>query len=113
MEKKDNEQIKAEINRLYKLYYERDKEYETAKGKRCLLTLAGFAVVFFGILCAVLEPQGWDILFMLFLAIIWSGVHFFVNVSVFGALSDKGRDEGDYLRNLKKRIAELEKELDS
>ena len=109
MDKKES--TRAEIERLYRLYYQLDKEFESAKIKRTALTILGFAVVFFWILCQLMSPSGWDILIAVVFALIWSGIHFFVNACIFGPLASKGRDEGDRLRNIKKKISELEKEL--
>jgi hypothetical protein len=109
MDKKES--TRAEIERLYRLYYQLDKEFESAKMKRTVLTILGFAVVFFWILCQLMSPSGWDILKAVVFALIWSGIHFFVNACIFGPLASKGRDEGDRLRDIKKKISELEKEL--
>ena len=109
MDKKES--TRAEIDRLYRLYYQLDEEFESAKMKRNILTILGFAVVFFWILWQLMSPSGWDILKAAVLALIWSGIHFFVNACIFGPLASKGRDEGDRLRDIKKKISELEKEL--
>ena len=109
MDKKEN--TRAEIDRLYSLYNQLDKQFESAKMKRNILTILGFAVVFFWILCQIMSPFGWDVLKAVVFALIWSGIHFFVNACIFGPLAAKGRDEGDRLRDIRKKISDLEKEL--
>jgi hypothetical protein len=44
MDKK--EEIRAEIDRLYRFYYEKDKEFESAKMKRFVLAILGFSFVY-------------------------------------------------------------------
>jgi len=107
----DKNNIKEELNRLYQRYYQMDKEYESAKLKRNLLTMLGFGILFFVLLNAIMEPTGWRVLIVLVMAIFLSGIHFFVNGSVFGWLAAKGREEGEHLNYIKRRISELEKEL--
>lgn len=41
MDKKEEE-----LKRLYRLYHERDQEFEKAKGKRCNITILAFSIVF-------------------------------------------------------------------
>jgi hypothetical protein len=109
MDKK--EEIRAEIDRLYRFYYEKDKEFESAKMKRFVLAILGFSFVYLYILYILWEPSGWDVLYTIVLSIVFSGLHCFINSAIFGALAYKGRDEGDTLRHIKERIANLEKEL--
>ena len=105
------ESAKAEIDRLYRLYYQKDKEFESAKLKRIILTVLGFSVVFFWIFYQLSEPSGWEILQVLVLSVIFSGFYCFINVCIFAPLALKGRDEGDQLREIKRKIDELQKEL--
>ena len=79
--------------------------------KRNILTILGFAVVFFWILCQLMSPSGWDILIAAVFALIWSGIHFLVNACIFSPIASKGRDEADRLRDIRKQISELEKEV--
>ena len=109
----NKESTMAEINRLYRLYDQLDKQFEDAKMKRNILTILGFAVVFFWILCQRMTPSGWDILKVTVLALVWSGIHFFVNACIFGPLANKGRDEENRLKDIRKRISELQNELEN
>ena len=109
MDKK--EEIRAEIDRLYRFYYEKDKEFESAKMKRFVLTILGFSFVYLYILYNLWEPSGWNILYTIVLSIVFSGIHCLINAVVFGTLAYKGKVEGDTLRHIKERIANLEKEL--
>ena len=98
----------SERDRLCRLYIERDKEFESAKAKRSIFTILGYAVAFFLIFWAVCKPQGLDILGFLIAAIVISGIFFLVNATVFGYLSMKGREETEILDSIRRRIKELE-----
>ena len=108
----DPELAKAELNRLYQLLYERDKAFEKAKLTRALITIAGFAVAFFLVMWKTTDKNDpLEILAMAVLAILLSGFYFFVNVIVFGYLSNKGRDEQDALERIRKQIEELRRSI--
>ena len=102
-EKEKNE----EKNRLYRLLNERDKQFEAAKLKRMIITIIGFAIFYFYVLYALEKPTGESIIFCLILSIVLSGVHFFVNAAIFGALAQKGREESEILENIRKEISKL------
>lgn len=103
-EKEKNE----ERNRLYRLLYERDKEFEAAKLKRMIITIIGFAIFYFYVLYALEKPAGTDVIICLMLSIFFAGVHFFVNALIFGALAQKGREESEILENIRRKISNLD-----
>ena len=101
---------KEEISSLYKLLYDKDREFEKAKGKRTLITLLGFTAFYFWIITAIRGFElSIDLLIYLVIAIIISWFHFWVNGTIFGYLANKGRDEADALERIRKGIRELEK----
>ena len=95
-------------NELWKLYYQKDKEFEAAKTKRSILTILGFAVFYFVVLYFIEKPTGLDILGNVIFALIIAGIHFFVNAIVFGHLTNKGRAESEALNAIKKQIDNIE-----
>ena len=105
----ENETKQKELNRLYELYYERDKKFESAKGKRTILTILGFTAFYFYVLYSIGEPTGWDVLWALVVALVMAGFHFFINASIFLWLFRKGQEESDNLKAIKQRIDELSK----
>jgi hypothetical protein len=97
-----------ERNRLTRLYWERDKEFESAKGKRTILTIIGFTIAYFLILYAVEKPSGFDIVLAFIVALVMAGFHFFINSFIFMYLFQKGHRETECLEAIKKKIIELE-----
>ena len=102
------EQKDLERDRLYKLYWQRDKEFETAKLKRTIFTIIGFAVFYFIVLYQIGKPSGFDILWALISALVIAGFHFYINSFIFLYLFNKGRQESDRLAAIKKQFEELE-----
>ena len=107
----DTKETKDEIARLYKLYYERDKAFESAKMKRTLLTVAGFSLAIFILLCYLWSPSGWKILETLIYSVVFAGIHCFINGCIFASLAHKGHEESEALKYIKNRIQELEKKI--
>lgn len=107
----DKKQKQEELKYLYKLYHDRDEEFEKAKGRRMLITFLGFSAFYAWLMWNILEPRGWDILWNLFLGAFMGGIHVFVNLCIFGPLCAKGMEESDRLRSIKKQIEELEKDI--
>lgn len=96
-------------NELWKLYYERDKEFEKAKGKRALVTVIGFSIFYLVVLYSFLKPTDLKgIGATLIVAIVLGFLHFLVNLTIFAYLCNKGRDESEVLKQIKKRIDEAE-----
>ena len=98
----------AELKELYRRLYELDRKFEKAKGKRTIVTILGFAVFYFWVFYILNDPVGIEIIFDVILAIVIAGFHFFANVTIFGQLSQLGREENAILENIRKRIRELE-----
>ena len=98
-----------ELKRLYRLLYQKDKEFEKAKLKRTLLTILGFSLFYFIVICQTGKPVGFDILKVIVIAIVLGGFHFFINACIFAPLCQKGREEGEFLDSIRKRISDLER----
>ena len=99
-------------NELWKLYCQKDKEFEAAKARRAILTILLFAVGYF-VVIYVLENKPTDIKTIsgiLFAAIFLSGIHFLINSIIFLHLFQKGREEAEILERIRKRINEIEAE---
>lgn len=95
-------------NELWKLYCKRDKEFEKAKGKRTIITILSFSVVYFIIFYLNGSPTGFDVVGDFLVAVIVAGIHFVINATVFGYLAQKGREETEILESIKKKLSELE-----
>lgn len=112
MDTTEKEKTKDEINRLYRLYYERKEEFDSAQMRRMILTIIGFAIFYFAVFYIIGKPNGFKNLFgLLIVSIAMSGFHCFINGGIFSALTNKSVEENESLINIKKRISELEKEL--
>lgn len=107
----DAKETKDEIARLYRIYHEKDKAFESAKLKRTILTITGFTLLIFISLCYLWSPSGWKILETLIYSIIFAGIHCFINGCVFATLAHKGHEEAEALKYIKNRIRELEKQV--
>lgn len=93
-------------NELWKLYWQKDKEFEAAKGKRTILSILLFAVGYFVVIYALSkQPSDWKIIGGILLAsIFFAGIHFWINSFIFLYLFQKGREEAEILERIKKRI---------
>lgn len=99
---------KEELNRLYRLLCEREKEFDTAKRNRTIVTIIGFAIFYFIVIYAVMgKPTGMDIIYAIVIAVVLSGFHFFINASIFGSLFQKSLAEDQRLKDIQKQIDEL------
>jgi uncharacterized membrane protein (DUF106 family) len=105
----DKKEKQEELNRLYRMIYEKDQEFEKAKGKRMIITTLGFAAFYFWLLSALEgTPTGIDVLYAIVGAIFLAGIHVWINSLIFGYLANKGRSESEALDFIRKRIRELE-----
>ena len=96
-------------NELWKLYYERDKEFEKAKGRRSVITIIGFSCFYLWVFYANWQPtnlKGFGAI--LIFALVVGVLHFWINATIFSYLCNKGRDENEVLKQIKKRIDEAE-----
>lgn len=99
----------SERDRLCRLYIERDKEFESAKTKRTVITILGFAVAYFLILFNLEHPDGFAIFGTAAVALAFSGIHFWINAAVFGYLSRKGHEEAMRLESIRNQIKEIDR----
>lgn len=117
----DKEMKQKELNRLCRLLYEREKEFEKAKHKRIILTIVGFSIFYFvvqmmfsghtdivAMLKAVMSADLSELFAMVVVPIIFACVHFVINASVFGALFQKNIAESRRLEAIEEQIKELE-----
>ena len=96
-------------NELWRLYCERDKEFEKAKGRRTLITIIGFSIFYLIVLYLFGKPTDIeDFGGMLIAALVFGGLHFWINATIFVYLCNKGRDESEVLNQIKKRMDEAE-----
>ena len=93
-------------NELWKLYCQKEKEFERAKGRRAIKTILFFAVVIFLIIYLLEKPTGFDIVGDFLVSIIFSGVHVVVNAAIFGQLSDVSAREKMILEDIKGKMDE-------
>ena len=93
---------------LYRLLYEREKQFESNKLKRSIKTIIAFTLIYFIIFYLAERPTGLEIIATLLVAAIVSGIHFLVNATIFGTLSMIGASEQKILDDIRKKISELE-----
>ena len=110
---KDKAEIEKELQRLCKIRHERNKEFESANKKRNVITILGFALLFFLLICVFGKLTGIDILWGLLISICASLFYYFINFSVFISwLATKGMEEHNRLSSLDNDIKYLEKLYD-
>jgi hypothetical protein len=96
-------------NELWKLYCKKDKEFEKAKGKRTLVTILGFSIFYFMGFCVLEKPTDLEgIGALLLVSTFLGGIHVWINGSIFAYLCNKGRDESEVLKRIKKRMDEID-----
>ena len=96
-------------NELWKLYCERDKAFQKAREKRAFYTILAFTAAYFLLFYALGKPDDLTgIAGMLLAAIVLSFIHFIVNATIFGQLSNMSRAEDEALKAIKKRMDEAE-----
>ena len=96
-------------NELWKLYCEKDKAFQKAKGKRMRYTISAFAIMYFLLFYALDKPNNLEeIAGALVAAIVLSFIHLVVNATIFGKLSDASRAEDEALKAINKRMDEAE-----
>ena len=112
MDTEERHKIQEEIDYLYERYYEMDKEFEKAKGRRLLFAILGFAFVYAYLLWSIRRPDNFlGLLMILIFSVVLSGIHVFINLSIFGSISDKGHEEYETLEHIRNRISDLKKKL--
>mgnify|MGYP003304544025 CR=1 FL=1 len=103
-----NKTEQEKLNLLYRMLNEKEKDFERRKVKRAILTILGFAIFYFWLLFNLDKPTGWDIVLTVPLAIVFAGIHFWVNAIIFSQLCQKSKDESDLLAIIRKKIREIE-----
>lgn len=93
-------------NELWKLYCQKEKEFERAKEKRAIKTTLFFAAVFFALLCYSERPTGFDIVVALLASVIFAGFYVMVNVAIFAQLSEASESEKRILEDIKRKMDE-------
>ena len=108
------------IEELYKLYYERNADFEKAKSKRMWWTVIGFTVfyliVLYNFCFTYIDPKidnfGEEfgiIAILCVFSFIASWIHYWVNITIFGHISIKGREEYEMLQKIQNEINELKR----
>ena len=114
------ESTKREIDRLGRLYCDKRYVFEKESRTRWILTFCGFTLVNFIIvmlvvgnlsIADVLETSLKEIGLSLLLALVITGIHFFINVSIFGWLFQKDISGGRQVDDVVRKIRELEKTI--
>ena len=98
-------------NELLKLYYQKDKEFEAAKGKRMILTLLFFVIVYYALMWILFgRPDDFITAILSLLPVtFFAAIHLLVNATIFGQLHMRSREETEILERIRKEISELEK----
>ena len=92
---------------LWQHYQELDRKFEANKAKRAIKTILAFAVAFFAVLCMLHKPTKLlEILAYIFVSIIWAGIHFLINATIFSQLSNLSKAENNILDGIRKRLNE-------
>lgn len=106
---KDKTEIEKELKRLCQIRFERDKEFESKNKKRNIITIIGFALLFFLLICIFGKPTGADILWVALISVFASIFYYFINFSIFISwLATKGTEEHNRLSALNNDIKYLE-----
>lgn len=105
-----------ERKELMRKIYEYDKMAEKNKLKRTLLTILFYAIVNIFISIGICNAFDAAIDFevvatMLITSIIFAGISFWVNATIFSQLISKGREENEIIKSMEKRLAELDKKI--
>ena len=122
--KTDNELKQEEIGRLRRLLYDRDTEFQKAKGKRTVTTIIVLSIFYFllfvvfniiyneeTIFYNIMDVGEGNIIAIAILSIVAAVFHFWANLTIFGQLFQKGSEETEILESIKNRIIALEKEI--
>ena len=101
----DNEAKQEELNRLHRLLFEKDEEFQRARLKRGVLTIIGFAVFYFVAFYLLLR---WSLLEALVITPIFAVIHVLLSSPVFYALFTKSRAEDEFLEEVRKKINDIQ-----
>lgn len=95
-------------NELYKLLYAKEKQFESAKLKRTIITILFFAVLYFLYFYLDKNPIGIEIVGTFLVALFVGGFHVWLNAIVFSTLFRKGEYERTTLEEIRRKISEIE-----
>ena len=90
---------------LYNLIQEKDKQSEKNKTKRFIVTVLSFSVMFFWLFYSIMNNK---LIGSIFLSIVCSFFHFFINFFVFNYLIDKSNAENLELAKLLQKYNNLD-----
>jgi hypothetical protein len=93
---------------LILLINEKEKQVESARLKRSIITILAYAAAIFLLFYLTEKPTGIDVLGDALASIILSGILFLINGTVFRQLYSMSEAENKMLQDLKKRLSELE-----
>ncbi len=98
---------------LIKRYYECDARFQKAKGQRLLITFLGFVVAYYFVFYSIEEPTDFlGFITLLLPSVFVAGFHVWLNILVFGYLSNKGREEEEILKHIDDQIRILDTQKD-
>lgn len=124
--KTEAEKKQEELNRLHRLLYEKDQEFEKAKGRRTNLVVLAFAVFYFVVIMAIGGKTNivemiegaidaceniWSFLGVFVFPFVLSWIHVVINGTIFSSLTHKAIKGNEELDSIRKRIREIEKTL--
>lgn len=104
----------AERKELWIEIQKLDKKFENNKLKRCLCSIAFYAVVYTGIICKLFldEIDLGGIVEIVVVSVFLAGISFWINAVLFSQLINKGNAETAMLEKMEKRLSEIDDELD-
>lgn len=94
-------------NTLWKLYMQRDKEFERAKLTRSILVYLLFVLL--NAILVYFVTSGESIIGSLIVSAVVSAIRFFIDAPIIIHLYERGMSENKQLEAIKQRIRELEK----
>ena len=101
--------IKMDKKDLYELLRSKENEFEKAKGKRAIKTIAALSVVIFAIMYFRERPRSiTEIVGMFFGALFLAGIDFWFHAIIFTQLCGVSESENRMLEDIKKRISKME-----
>lgn len=103
-----NDFVNKQRNELWKKYFAEEKRVEKARTKRAIATVVFFTAVYFLLFYTIEKPTGIGFVVYVIMSIFFAGIHFWVNVTIFGQLVKMGESEQRILDGIKKRIDKLD-----
>jgi hypothetical protein len=105
-------------NKIYELRQElarEEKRVDKAKAKRAIITILFIAAVFAGLAIYMDRQNGFNISILEFIGgllgcVFLAGFYFWINAMIFCTLASKAQAEDRMLENMRKELAELEKQ---